>query len=214
MSQTSDERFKELAMKLVSFECSCEEKAELRRIIEQEPARREELQTRCLSVGIARELLPLANALEATEGQISVRELEAFKDALARRRKELRNRSPETSAAPQVEAKPHVLSAKELEILVLKVLSERPMDGFELAGSLRKAKVANLDGGEGTVYGLLARLEASGCLLGRWRPDGGRMAKTYHVTEKGTTSLRGSRALMGNLEEVARSILAVDGAGT
>ncbi len=74
MSQTSDERFRELAMKLVSFECSAQEKEELRQIIDQNPERREELQKICLSVGIARELLPLSNALEATEGRMSAGE--------------------------------------------------------------------------------------------------------------------------------------------
>ena len=88
MSHASDERFKELAIKFVSFECSAEEKAELRRIIDQEPARREELQKLCVSVGIARELLPLANALEATEGRMSIGELEVFKSELARRREQ------------------------------------------------------------------------------------------------------------------------------
>ena len=214
MSHASDERFRELAMKLVNFECTPEEKAELRRIIEQEPARRKELQKLCLSVGLARELLPLANALEATEGRMSVGEMETFKAALAQRREEKPSRSPETSVAPQIEAKPRVLSAKELEILVLKVLAERPMPGFDLATSLRKAQVAALEGGEGTIYGLLIRLEASGCVQGRWRPDGGRMAKSYHVTEKGTTLLRGSKAMLVSLDQVSRFILATDGSGT
>jgi hypothetical protein len=90
MSQTRDERFQELALKLVSFECTPEEKAELRRIIDQDPARREELQRLCISVGIARELLPLADALEATEGRMSTGELATFNAALARRREEKR----------------------------------------------------------------------------------------------------------------------------
>lgn len=86
MSHITDKRFAELAMKLVSFECSAEEKAELRRCIEQETERREELQELCLSAGIARELLPLANALEAAQDQMSVDEINAFKEALSKRR--------------------------------------------------------------------------------------------------------------------------------
>ena len=213
MSHASDERFQELAMKLVSFECSAEEKAELRRIIDQNPARREELQKLCLSVGIARELLPLANALEATEGRMSQGEVETFKAALAQRREKKPGRSADPSVTAQAGAKPRILSAKELEILVLRVLSERPMNGFNLAQSLQKAQVAALAGGEGTIYGLLIRLESSGCVQGRWRPDGGRMAKFYFVTEKGTTLLRGSKAMFANLEEASRHVLAADGSG-
>lgn len=213
MSQTRDERFQELAMKLVSFECSAEEKAELRRIIDQNPEGREELQKLCLSVGMAREWLPLANALEATEGRMSVGELETFKAKLAQRREQKPVRCPDPLVTPQGVAKPRVLSPKELEMLVLRVLSERPMNGFDLAKSLQKAQVTALVGGEGTIYGLLIRLESSGCVQGRWRPDGGRMAKSYFVTEKGTTLLRGSKAMLANFEEVSRNVLAADGSG-
>lgn len=213
MSQTRDERFQELALKLVSFECPPAEKAELRRLLEEKPARREQLQQLCLSVGVAREVLPLADALEATEGRLSVSELETFKSALAQRReKQTAPSLPPPVIAPAA-AKPRLLSVKELEILVLRVLSERPMDGFSLAQSLQKAQVSALAGGEGTIYGLLIRLESSGCVQGRWRPDGGRMAKSYFVTEKGTTLLRGHKATFAHLEEVSRHILAADASG-
>lgn len=92
------ERFRELALKFVSFECSAEEKAELVRIIDQDPARREELQKLCTSVGIARELLPLVNALEATAGRMSAGEMEGFKAALARQRDEKRRASGAAAA--------------------------------------------------------------------------------------------------------------------
>ena len=99
MSHASDERFRELVMKLVSFECTPEEKAELRRIIEQKPARREELQKFCLSVGLARELLPLANALEATEGKMTAGERDAFKLAVAKRREQKKTLESRSRAA-------------------------------------------------------------------------------------------------------------------
>jgi hypothetical protein len=102
MSNVSDERFRELAMKLVSFECSAEEKAELRRSIDENPARREELQRLCMSVGVARELLPLANALEATEGRMSAGELATFKAALAQRREEQRRGAESNQRGPAV----------------------------------------------------------------------------------------------------------------
>lgn len=102
MSQTRDERFQELALKLVSFECPPEEKAELRRLLEENPARREQLQQLCLSVGIAREVLPLADALEATEGRLSVGELASFKGALARRREEQRRQAGGNHRDPAV----------------------------------------------------------------------------------------------------------------
>ena len=117
MSHASDERFRELAMKLVSFECMPEEKAELRGLIDQNPARREELQKFCRSVGLARELLPLANALEATEGRMSVGEMETFKAALAQRREEKRRQAgaPPTNNADSGNQGPKVIDAEVVE---------------------------------------------------------------------------------------------------
>lgn len=126
MSQTSDERFRELAMKLVSFECSAQEKEELRRIIDQNPARREELQKICLSVGIARELLPLTNALDATEGRMSAGELETFKTALAKRREEKRRQSgaPPTNNPDTGDQGPKVIDAE--------LVPEKPINTYKL----------------------------------------------------------------------------------
>lgn len=206
MNPADDSRFLHLAMKAVAAKCAPEEQVELESLLRANAGLAQQYAELTKEHALAAKLIPLVAAAVAPPMAVPASIQQRVRTAIASRKK--------AAVAEPAEVKPRVLSAKELEILVLKVLSERPMDGFELAGSLRKAKVANLEGGEGTVYGLLARLESAGCLQGRWRPDGGRMAKTYHVTEKGTTSLRGSRALMGNLEEVARSILAVDGAGT
>lgn len=214
MNLARDERFMELAMKLVVRECSAEEKAELKQILAEEPERKAHLTKLCASAVIVRELLPLANALEATEGEMTAGEMEAFKAALVRRREEKRQKSAAPSVAVPATVQQRVLAADQMENLVLKVLSERPMDGFDLALSLRKANVARQEGGEGAIYGLLARLENSGRIQGRWRPNGGRMAKVYQVTEKGTAVLQGSRGMSGNLEELSRAILAVDGTTT
>lgn len=96
MNPVSDERFMELAMKLIGFECTAEEKAELHRIIEQHPERREQLQKLCISAGISRELLPLANALEATEGKMTAGERDAFKLAVAKRREQKKTQESKT----------------------------------------------------------------------------------------------------------------------
>jgi DNA-binding PadR family transcriptional regulator len=207
MSQTSDERFQELATKLVSFECFAEEKAELRRIIDQNPARREELQSLCLSVGMARELLPLVNALEATEGHMSAGEMEAFKAALAQRREEKRQNSAAPFLAVPATVQQQVLTRKEMEALVLKVLAGRPMDGLELTRCLEKASMKPMEGGEGAIYGLLGKLEASGHLEGRWREQGARMVKTYHITEKAGRLLEGEKGKASQLNAWSQAVL-------
>ncbi len=113
-------------MQLVSFECSAEEKAELRRIIDQQPARREELQKLCLSVGIARELLPLANSLGATEGRMSQGEVGSFKAALARRREEQRRASGAAAVGDSGEGSPGPT------IIDAQVVPGRPFNAYKL----------------------------------------------------------------------------------
>ncbi len=74
-------------MKLVARECSAAEKAELRRLLEEEPERRAYLTKLCTSAGIARELLPLVSALEATDGEMTETEMAKLRSEVARVRK-------------------------------------------------------------------------------------------------------------------------------
>lgn len=112
-------------MKLVGRECTAEEKAELRRLLEEEPGRRELLQKLCDSVGIARELLPLVSALEATEGRMSAGEMEYFRLAVARRRE---NRRESGAAAAETsgggDQGPSIIDAE--------VVPEKRFNGYKL----------------------------------------------------------------------------------
>jgi DNA-binding PadR family transcriptional regulator len=58
------------------------------------------------------------------------------------------------------------------------MLAERPRHGYELIGAIREK---GWRGGAGSVYPLLALLEAAGLIAGR--QDGDR--RTYELTEKG-----------------------------
>jgi len=113
-------------MKLVRFECTAEEKAELHRVIDQHPERREQLQKLCDSAWISRELLPLAKALEATVGRMSAGEMEAFKAALAKQREQKRthesrsrgpgdsNRTGTGGRSPGTDAEPNPAAANKV----------------------------------------------------------------------------------------------------
>lgn len=210
----SSERFTELAMKLVSFECSAEEKAELRRFIDHDPARREELQNLTISVGIAREILPLAKALEATDGCMTASEIDTFKLALAKVREEQKGRtgaaSPdksgvgnqratvtdsETLAPSHTAPKPVTeLSRSSMRQLILKVLSETRMDGFELCRRLRQANVRIKDEPEAGIYRILDDLELSGHLESEWADRPTRRVKVYRLSQEiGWPLLRSER---------------------
>jgi PadR family transcriptional regulator PadR len=75
------------------------------------------------------------------------------------------------------------------ELLILQLLSGRPMYGYELVQAIRLATGAQLEFGEGCVYPLLHRLEADGLLVSRREPAGGRVRVVYRVTSAGTKRL-------------------------
>lgn len=142
MNPANDQRFRELAMKLVGRECTAEEKAELRRMVEEESGRREELQRICQSAGVARELLPLVSALEATAGRMSAGEMEYFRLAVARRREQRQNQAnvPPADSPPPEDPEPPVIDAE--------IVPEKPINGYKVS-----------------FYVLLLLILAAGCAL-------------------------------------------------
>lgn len=73
-----------------------------------------------------------------------------------------------------------------LEIVILKLLSEKEMYGYELVDELnRRGKSFNIK--EGTLYPILYRLEDDGLMETRWEQSSsrGQPKKYYSVTEKG-----------------------------
>lgn len=73
-----------------------------------------------------------------------------------------------------------------LEFVILKLLSEKEMYGYELVSELnRKGNSFNIK--EGTLYPILYRLEDDGLMETRWEqsPSRGQPKKYYSVTHKG-----------------------------
>jgi PadR family transcriptional regulator, regulatory protein PadR len=75
------------------------------------------------------------------------------------------------------------------ELLILSLLSRRPMYGYELVQAIRQATNATLEFGEGCVYPILHRLEAEGQLGSKRETVGGRSRVVYRVTAKGSKQL-------------------------
>jgi PadR family transcriptional regulator PadR len=73
-----------------------------------------------------------------------------------------------------------------LEIVILKLISEKEMYGYELASELnRRSESFSIT--EGTLYPILYRLEDDGLMETRWEQSAsrGQPKKYYSVTEKG-----------------------------
>jgi PadR family transcriptional regulator PadR len=75
------------------------------------------------------------------------------------------------------------------ELLLLELLSRRPMHGYELVQAIRAATAGSLEFGEGCIYPILHRLESQGLLSSERQPAGGRVRLVYGVTRQGRLQL-------------------------
>ena len=75
------------------------------------------------------------------------------------------------------------------EILILRLLAEGEMYGYELVQAIEAATGAAIKLGEGVVYPMLHALEANGCLRSRRKPVKGRTRVYYSITAAGKKRL-------------------------
>lgn len=75
------------------------------------------------------------------------------------------------------------------ELLLLRLLDQREMYGYELVRSIRSATGEAISLGEGVIYPALHALEKSGALKSRRKPVGGRTRVYYGLTAKGRKRL-------------------------
>jgi PadR family transcriptional regulator, regulatory protein PadR len=93
------------------------------------------------------------------------------------------------------------------ELLMLRLLSRRPMHGYELVQALRAATGEALGFGEGCVYPILHRLEADGVLKSHRQTVDGRSRLVYRVTARGEKRLAESISLWKDVTEaIARAL--------
>lgn len=78
------------------------------------------------------------------------------------------------------------------ELLILQLLSRKPMYGYELVQSISTESGQELEFGEGSVYPILHKLEGERVLSSRREVAGGRSRVVYRLTSKGEKHLNGS----------------------
>jgi len=73
------------------------------------------------------------------------------------------------------------------ETIILKLLNERAMYGYEIIKQVNERTDNAFAWKEGTLYPCLHRLEGAGIIAGEWREgDAGKPRKYYLLTHKGT----------------------------
>lgn len=75
------------------------------------------------------------------------------------------------------------------ELLVLRLLQDREMYGYEIVAAIAEATGAVVAPKEGVVYPLLHSLEKDGMLKAQARPAGGRTRLYYTLTSRGVRRL-------------------------
>jgi PadR family transcriptional regulator, regulatory protein PadR len=80
------------------------------------------------------------------------------------------------------------------ELLILSLLTRRPMYGYELVQAIRRSTGGTLEFGEGCIYPILHWLEADKLLRASRETVGGRSRVVYGVTPRGEKRLAGSAA--------------------
>lgn len=79
------------------------------------------------------------------------------------------------------------LVGSTVEMLVLKLLSERAMYGYEIIQVVNDRTDGAFNWKEGTLYPVLHRLAGKGCLATEWQTgETGKKRKYYKLTSRGT----------------------------
>ena len=93
------------------------------------------------------------------------------------------------------------------ELLTLRLLSRRPMYGYELVEMIRMTSGEVFEFGEGCIYPLLHRLEADGYLTSERKTVQGRSRVIYSITKPGLERLRDSAEDWLKISRTIRGIL-------
>ena len=93
----------------------------------------------------------------------------------------------------------------DTSLLLLALIGQREMYGYELVAELRRQTDAVVDLPEGTVYPALRRLERQGLIAGRWQDVASAPRRRYY-----RLTLDGDRALVDGREAWRRWVHATD----
>ncbi|MFN8097868.1 MAG: PadR family transcriptional regulator [Dermatophilaceae bacterium] len=96
-----------------------------------------------------------------------------------------------------------------LELCVLRIVADGPTYGYAIASALAEAGLGTVRGG--TLYPILARLEAAGLVMTHWQAgDGGPGRKFYDLSPSGRRHLADRTADWEAFTALTRRLLATD----
>lgn len=99
------------------------------------------------------------------------------------------------------------------ELVVLRVLEDGEMYGYELIAAIERASDARLTLGQGVVYPVLHALERGGQLRSRTERVNGRPRVYYRLAPKGRRRLASLREDWAHTTNAVAAVLGIAGAG-
>jgi PadR family transcriptional regulator, regulatory protein PadR len=104
-------------------------------------------------------------------------------------------------------SKPNDLVQGTLDLLVLKILDLRPMNGWAIGQHLKQLSSDVLQVSDGSLYPALHKLEQEGWIQSEWRQsENNRRAKFYSLTRAGKKQLQ---VESGNWDRLSGAITAL-----
>ncbi|UCD27918.1 MAG: PadR family transcriptional regulator [Planctomycetota bacterium] len=95
-----------------------------------------------------------------------------------------------------------------LSLLILSLLSRKPMYGYEIATTVGQDTGGAFDWKEGSLYPSLHKLEKDGLIRGQWQgKPGERRRKYYHLTKGGRAVLVEKSESWGQLCRAVNQVL-------
>jgi PadR family transcriptional regulator len=95
-----------------------------------------------------------------------------------------------------------------LELLVLRVVENEPMNGYAIGRRIEELTADALRVDEGSLYPALYRMEGRGWLAASWdQTENNRRAKFYRITRTGRRRLATERANWADFQEAVGKIL-------
>ena len=105
-------------------------------------------------------------------------------------------------------AKKNELIKGGIDSLLLCVIVQQPMYGYQIIKELEKRSQGYFIFKEGTLYPALHRLERAGLIRGEWQTlPNGRQRRYYHITEKGLNALAARRGQWLNFMKAMNLII-------
>jgi transcriptional regulator len=78
-----------------------------------------------------------------------------------------------------------------LSLLILSLLSRKPMYGYEIAATVHRETDGTFTWREGSLYPSLHKMQTDGLITGEWEEkETGRKRRYYHITPKGREALQ------------------------